>query len=1058
MRSMKRTNKLLVSLAVIGSLLCSGNSLVHVNASDSSNEIVNFPDANLKKALLNIGVDTSGDGNITRGELAARSDSLGMGNGMGSLNLGNQGITNLTGLEYAVNVTSIALNKNKISDLSPLAKLNKLESIGLGFSNITDLSPLANLTGVRLLTLEGNGISDLSPLATMSGLEYLYLQGNKISDIRPLAKLNNLKIIQFFNNAISDISPLSNLSSLREVNLVTNKVSDISPLARLKGLQILYLSENTINDISPLSNLTGLKELHLDFNTVSDVSPLANLTGLQNLLLDDNRINNVAPLAKLIRLEDIGLNKNEISDVSPLRNLTNLKKLYLPNNKIRDLSPLSQLTDLKELVLSNNDISNIAELSKLINLKSLGLSKNKIVDTSPLSQLIGLKELSLDDNQVSDVTPLSKLMNLEILWLTNNPIRDLSPLSKLNSLRDLRTDDSNKSTIEPTAKGVSDGGFYNTDRVITYDKGTAMLNNKPFANGGTVSEEGGYTLDIIDKTGIVTSIHFIIDKTPPVVTGVSSEGVYDTDTIITFNEGTATLNGKSFSSSGKISADGEYILVVTDQASNRVTINFTLNRAAPGVRGVSDGGFYNTDKVITFEQGTATLNDKPFSSGDKVSEDGTYTLVVTGMEGKRTTIRFSIYKIAPVVTGVSVGGTYNSAKVITFDHGTATLNDQPFKNGDMISDSGAYKLVVTDKAGNRTTIEFTIKIELRGASDWAKADLLSASEIGLTQPVRELIFTKDITREQFSEIAVKLYEVLKAATVPQGKDNPFKDTVNPEILKAYQLGIVIGTAADQFSPDALITREQLATMLKRVLDRTELTISKGKSVEFADQGGFSSYAADSIDFMSSIDVIKGITENTFGSKQNATIEQAVIMAKRMHDKTAPLKKVDTKKQPEAEPAATTNTFDGNLFELYIHQSHPQPDGSKVNYYGFFNKSSFTLPSYSAIYVTAGTSFVKFEEDHYNYHFGGKVVVANHSSQPKVFQVRDIDYTALQQIYRDNMGTVTRPDGTPQILTATGPYIRMISFKGDFDESKPYANYINEKKDLFVGDWMTVRMK
>jgi hypothetical protein len=31
-------------------------------------------------------------------------------------------------------------------------------------------------------------------------------------------------------------------------------------------------------------------------------------------------------------------------------------------------------------------------------------------------------------------------------------------------------------------------------------------------------------------------------------------------------------------------------------------------------------------------------------------------------------------------------------------------------------------------------------------------------------------------------------------------NNPFKDTTNPEILKAYDLKIVKGTSADTFSP------------------------------------------------------------------------------------------------------------------------------------------------------------------------------------------------------------------------------------------------------------------
>lgn len=40
---------------------------------------------------------------------------------------------------------------------------------------------------------------------------------------------------------------------------------------------------------------------------------------------------------------------------------------------------------------------------------------------------------------------------------------------------------------------------------------------------------------------------------------------------------------------------------------------------------------------------------------------------------------------------------------------------------------------------------------------------------------------------------------------------------NPEILKAYQVGITAGASATTFEPNKLINREQVATMLSRAI-------------------------------------------------------------------------------------------------------------------------------------------------------------------------------------------------------------------------------------------------
>ncbi len=92
-------------------LQASIEALVEVNL----DEVVNVPDAYLVKALNKA---LNKEGNFTIGDMRSLT----------TLDLGH-GVTNLEGLQYAKNLTSINGQSNEIRDLRPLAKLDKLTDI-----------------------------------------------------------------------------------------------------------------------------------------------------------------------------------------------------------------------------------------------------------------------------------------------------------------------------------------------------------------------------------------------------------------------------------------------------------------------------------------------------------------------------------------------------------------------------------------------------------------------------------------------------------------------------------------------------------------------------------------------------------------------------------------------------------------------------------------------------------------------------------------------------------------------------------------------------------------
>jgi Leucine-rich repeat (LRR) protein len=273
---------------------------------------ISFPDAGLRDAI----VDTL--------ELLGWGGSVVDCGAMAWLPLVNgrdYGISDLWGLEYAVNATDVNLAVNRIEDLAPLRSLDRLAILDLDGNEIVDLAPLADLDGLVQVWLSDNRIQDLAGLGSQRELRFLYLNGNDIRDIEELATLDSIEWLDLDHNSISDIAPLANLRTLTGVSLLENSVADIRPLRDLDGLTGLNLTGNDIVDIGPLADLDRLVYLDLAQNRIVQLSPLENLTALRSLNLRGNRIVDVVPLVLNTGLGqgdqiDLSLNCLDLADGS----------------------------------------------------------------------------------------------------------------------------------------------------------------------------------------------------------------------------------------------------------------------------------------------------------------------------------------------------------------------------------------------------------------------------------------------------------------------------------------------------------------------------------------------------------------------------------------------------------------------------------------------------------------------------------------------------------------------------------------------------------------------
>lgn len=214
-------------LAIIISLLVLITMIIGCTKSDGL-----LPDKNLDSAVRNT-LDLLLGERITTDNLA---DLIG-------LLADDINITNISGLEYCINMLETDLSNNKISDISPLIFLDNLVTLNLQNNRISQIPAACTFSSLASINLSGNQISDISPFSSVSNLANLSMAGNKLTDISPLGSLFNLTRLNLSGNQISDISPLLENSGIGEgddINLEDNNL-DLSEgsedMVNIKALQ-----------------------------------------------------------------------------------------------------------------------------------------------------------------------------------------------------------------------------------------------------------------------------------------------------------------------------------------------------------------------------------------------------------------------------------------------------------------------------------------------------------------------------------------------------------------------------------------------------------------------------------------------------------------------------------------------------------------------------------------------------------------------------------------------------------------------------------------------------
>ena len=193
-----------------------------------------------------------------------------------SLNIKGKNLTDISGIEYFTNLTSLDCGNNQLTAL-PVENLTNLTSLRCGNNQLTAL-PVENLTKLTLLYCSYNQLTEL-PVEKLTNLTSLYCDNNQLTEQLPVENLTQLKNLYCNNNQLAAL-PVENLTLLEQLNCGMNLLTelDIENLTQLKNLSCY---NNQLTSL-PVGKLNNLNVLNCHDNRLTELD-ITSVTSLNNL-------------------------------------------------------------------------------------------------------------------------------------------------------------------------------------------------------------------------------------------------------------------------------------------------------------------------------------------------------------------------------------------------------------------------------------------------------------------------------------------------------------------------------------------------------------------------------------------------------------------------------------------------------------------------------------------------------------------------------------------------------------------------------------------------------
>ncbi len=196
---------------------------------------------------------------------------------------------------------------------------------------------------------------------------------------------------------------------------------------------------------------------------------------------------------------------------------------------------------------------------------------------------------------------------------------------------------------------------------------------------------------------------------------------------------------------------------------------------------------------------------------------------------------------------------------------------------------------------------------------WAEKYILSVTESGIFKGMTETTFepqtkiTRGMVVTTLGRLVVEEKDLAKAS-----KDNIKFNDVDADawyadyVLWASNKGIVEGYEDGSFKPNQEVSRQELATIFGRFLEKYNFKLTKDRLPEFADQKDIADWALMPLDYARKAALMEGREGNIFDPKGTATraeLAKVMFQLEELIEKGAlpELKQAPVETQPEAKP-------------------------------------------------------------------------------------------------------------------------------------------------------------
>jgi len=159
---------------------------------------------------------------------------------------------------------------------------------------------------------------------------------------------------------------------------------------------------------------------------------------------------------------------------------------------------------------------------------------------------------------------------------------------------------------------------------------------------------------------------------------------------------------------------------------------------------------------------------------------------------------------------------------------------------------------------------------------WAAKDIYEMVERGVVS--KDSYFRPDasITREEFVKLIVESFGLYNPSATSSFDDVAKDAWYYTYVSSAVEAGIIQGVSEASFGSSEKITRQDIATIIARILEKQGIKFDAAKS-SFADEAEISEYAKAAVSALSEMGIISGMGDNRFEPKSAATRAQAAVM-------------------------------------------------------------------------------------------------------------------------------------------------------------------------------------